>query len=153
MLFAMLGQIRMGYSNALTGPTAITETRANTIYEHQVLRGKPIPQRAGQELDKKAFSFFFDESFCDPQAEYSKLTAAHASGIALPFIFGNGGYLGKSYMVKTLNCTFQKSSTGGRVTRLEANIELLEVPGGLGGIFGAGIASLARAVKNPFAKR
>lgn len=153
MLFAHLGEIELGLSNVMTGPIADAETLANTINEHKVVRGKPVPQNGGEELDKRSFSFFFDESFCDPQAEYARLRAARSSRSVMPLVMGNGAYNGKNYQIKSVRITKQKTTPSGRIVRLDAAIELIEVPGSALSIGGVGLASVARALINPLIKR
>ncbi|MBO9421703.1 phage tail protein [Labrenzia sp. R4_2] len=151
--FAYLGDLQLGVSSVMTGPTGASETLENSFHEHKVLRGKPIPQEAGEKLDKRSFSFFFDESFCDPEAEYAKLKAMRSKRQAVPLIFGNGSYDGKKFWPKSVKITLQKTTESGRIVRLEASIELIEVPGGALSIGGSGAASLARAIINPLTKR
>lgn len=143
----------MGVSSVMTGPTGASETLENSGHVHKTLRGKPVLQVAGEELDKRSFSFFFDESFCDPEAEYAKLKAMRSNGEAWPLIFGNGSYNGKKYWPKSVKVTFQKTTENGRIVRLEASIKLIEVSGGSLSIGGVGVASLARAIINPLTKR
>lgn len=153
MLFAHLGDLQLGVSNVMSGPTASDEQLENTLHEHKVVRGKPIPQDGGEELDRRSFSFFFDECFCDPQVEYIKLLAVRSSRSALPLVFGNGAYLGKRYWVKSVAVSRKKTTESGRLVRLEASIDLIEVPGGALSIGGVGLASAARALINPFTRK
>ena len=152
-MFVFLGDIRLGVGNIMTGPTGSDEQLDNTIEEHAVVRGKPIPQDAGEELDRRSFEFFFDESFCDPQAEYYRLRAARSSRSAMPLVMGNGGYLGKSYAVQSLSVTHLKTTEGGSLVRLEATIDLIEAPAGAFSIGGVGIAAIGRALINPLIRR
>lgn len=152
-MFVFLGDFQLGTSNIMTGPTGSEEQLDNTIEEHAVVRGKPIPQDAGEELDRRSFSFFFDESFCDPQAEYYRLRAARSSRSAMPLVMANGGYLGKSYAVQSLSITHKKTTEGGSLVRLEANIDLIEAPTGAFSIGGVGIAAIGRALINPLIRR
>ncbi|WP_310620883.1 phage tail protein [Flexibacterium corallicola] len=152
-MFANLGPFKLGVSNVMQGPTAASETLSATINEHKVVRGKPVPQLGGQELDKRSFSFFFDESFCNPEAEYTKLKAAQALGTVMPLIFGFGGYGGKSYQIKSTQLTVKKTTEHGRVVRLEASISLVEVPNSVLSLLGSAVASTARALTNPLIKR
>ena len=158
-VFAWLGEIPLGSDNALTGPVSDSQSWGNSIHEHKVVRGKPVPQHAGEELDTRSLSFHFDESFCSPQAEYSRLRAARSSGSVMPFIAGNGSYDGKHYQIKSIGSEIKKVSRGGRIVRLEATIELIEVPGAafsigsIGGLVGSAVATAARAVLNPLIKR
>ena len=152
-MIAYLGDIKFGVSSILTGPVRADETLDNTINEHQVVRGKPVPQRAGEELDRRSFAFFFDETFCNPQAEYTKLLAARSSGSVLPLVMGNGTYLGKKYEIQSINIIHLKTREGGALVRLEADIYLLEVPGTALSIGGMGIATAISALLNPLTRR
>lgn len=153
-LFAYLGDVlQLGVSSIMAGPTASSEVLSNTLKEHKVVRGKPVPQEGGEELDKRSFSFFFDESFCDPQIEYAKLRAARSSRSVLPLVFGNGGYNGKKYWIKSIRIKHQKTTQSGRLVRLDATIQLIEVPSGAVSLGGIGPAGLSRAVTNPFTRR
>jgi len=152
-MFAYLGDIQLGVSSIMTGPAGSEEQLDNTIEEHAVVRGKPIPQDAGEELDRRSFSFFFDESFCNPQVEYYKLRAARSSRSVMPLVMGNGGYLGKSYAVQSLSITHLKTTEGGALVRLEANIDLIEAPAGAFSIGGVGIAAIGRALINPLIRK
>ena len=137
----------------MTGPSGSEETLGNTFNEHAVLRGKPVPQDGGEELDRRSFSFFFDESFCDPQIEYFRLRAARSSRSVYPLVMGSGLYLGKHYAVENVDITHLKTTEGGRLVRLEASIDLLEVPHGALSIVGTGIAAIGRALFNPLTRR
>lgn len=152
-MFAYLGDIQLGVSSVMTGPTGSEETLDNTFNEHAVVRGKPIPQDAGEELDRRSFDFFFDESFCNPQEEYFKLLSARSSRSAMALVMGNGSYLGKSYAVQSVTITHQKTTQSGQLVRLEASIELLEIPSGALSIGGIGVASIARALINPLIRK
>jgi hypothetical protein len=151
--FAYFGDLTLGVSSVMTGPTGASETLENSGHIHKTLRGKPVLQVAGEDLDKRSFSFFFDESFCEPEAEYEKLKTMRSNGEASSLIFGNGSYNGKKYWPKSVKITFQKTTEDGRIVRLEASIELWEVPGGSLSRGGVGVASLARAIINPLTKR
>jgi len=151
--FAMLGDIIMG-TDVMTGPTGSEEDLGNTINEHQVVRGKPVLQDAGEENDRRTFRFFFDETFCDVAAQYAKLLAARASREALPLVHGDGAYLGKRYVVERVRITHRKATASGAPVRIEGEIELIEAPGGsftLGGILG--VATAAIALINPLVRR
>ncbi|SDQ70391.1 phage tail protein [Pseudovibrio sp. Tun.PSC04-5.I4] len=153
MIFASLGDFQLGTSNVMTGPTAADETLVNDFHEHKVVRGKPVPQRGGEALDRRSFSFFFEESFCNPEAEYARLVASKISGAVMPFIPGSGGFLGKHYFIKQLKSTTQKTTESGRIVRIEASMELVEVPGSALSVGGLSIAGAAVALLNPLLKR
>lgn len=153
MLFATLGDIQLGHDGSLNSPTSLSESLSNTVHEHKVLRGKPIPQRGGEELDKLTFGFHFDESFCDPATEYRRLKAQRSSGIPMPLIFGDGSFDGKSYWITSLSPTVKKTTPDGRIVRFEANMSLIEVPTHSLTFVGSGIGDFARAILSPLIKR
>lgn len=130
-MWIWLGDIQLGIgtgSGALTGPTALSEEYANSFARHDVLRGKPVLQYIGQELDTRQFSFFFDEGFCDPAAQWSKLLAAYSARVALP-LTAAGPYDGRHFVVDRLGREVLKTTrSGGRVVRLESTLSLLEAP-------------------------
>ena len=68
MLLSYLGDIILGTfgsNDYLTGPTSDKLKHKNTWARHDVIRGKPVLQEIGQELDERTFGFFFDETFCN----------------------------------------------------------------------------------------
>jgi hypothetical protein len=153
MLFATLGEIQLGHDGSLNSPVSLSESLTNTVHEHKVLRGKPIPQRAGEELDKLTFGFHFDESFCDPATQYRRLKAQRSSGIPMSLIFGDGTYEGKSYWITALNPTIMKTTPNGRIVRFEATMNLIEVPTSSLTFVGSGIGDITRAFFSPLIKR
>ena len=153
MIFAWLGSIQLGGTSALTGPTAAEETLAGDHHEHKVVRGKPVPQLGGAALDRQSFSFFFDESFCAPEDEYARLVFAQTDGAVLPFTPASGGFRGKYYFIRQLKGVTHKTTEGGRVTRISATLELVEVPGSTLTSTVLGIATVAASALNPLVKR
>ncbi len=140
-MFAFLGSIAFGL-DPKTGPTALSEKLGNSFARHDVIRGKPVLQDIGRELDTIALSFFFDETFCDPEPEWEKLHACYRLKEALPFVFG-GTYDGRTFVIETLEKKVQKTSRSGRVVRVEAEMSLIEepVPDLLDALFGAAAGS------------
>lgn len=126
-MFAFLGNIRLG-TNALTGPNAVSDKLKAALPKLEPARGKPVLQDMGDDLDEKKMSFFFDETFCDPQTEYSKLEAAYLSRQALAYVGGDGLYRGKSYVIESLDTTTKKTTSEGRAVRIEVEIDMIEVP-------------------------
>lgn len=146
-MYAFLGDIQFGTGNAFEGPTADSETLTNSFVLHEVVRGKKPVQDAGQDNDRRSISFFFDETFCDVPANEAKLRAAHARRSALPLIMGHA-YAGKHYAVEKVRITKRKTTRNGVSVRIEGQLDLVEVSGGLTS-FGTAIASAAIAVLNP----
>ena len=145
-MFAWFGDIRFGVANVFEGPTSAEETLTNSFSTYDVVRGKKPVHDAGQDNDRRSFSFFFDETFCDVPAQEAKLRAAHASRSALPLVMGHV-YLGQSFAVEKVSIKHIKTGRSGRSVRIEGTIELIEAPGGAGGV--QALASAAIAVLNP----
>ncbi|QCI65626.1 phage tail protein [Phreatobacter stygius] len=127
MIFALLGDIRIG--NAVwTGPTSAKETSKATLPEHKVARGKPVVQDMGDELDTKALEFFFDETFCEPQAELARLEMAFAARMPLPFVGGDGAFDGIRWIIEEMDVQTLKTTPFGRPVRFRISLKMKEVP-------------------------
>ncbi|WP_299924179.1 phage tail protein [uncultured Pelagimonas sp.] len=154
MIALHFGTIPMG-SNTLTGPSGRSISRTNTFAQYDVTRGKLELHEIGEELDTQSFDFFFSEEFCDPQSELNKLELAFAMKTPFPLLFATGGFIGKRYVVESLEITVQKTNRAGRIVRVEASISLLEAPvASLLGLFSSITRALAPALsrsatKNP----
>lgn len=141
-----LGSIALGLgtgTGALTGPKALQEGYANSYARHDVIRGKPVLQAIGEELDTREFTFFFDETFCDPSAQWALLWTVYKTKTALPLVAG-GPFDGRFFVVEKLDRDILKTTrSGGRVVRLEATLSLLEapVPDPLGSALSAAVRS------------
>lgn len=128
MILSFLGSIVLGTSDYLTGPKSDKERFRNSWAKHDVIRGKPVVQEIGQELIEREFDFFFDETFCDPQAEWDRLYSAFMNKEPMPFISGLG-FDGTRYLVESLEKDVQKTTRrGGVPVRIEAHITLIEAP-------------------------
>lgn len=126
-MFAVFGGITLGLSH-LTGPTGQSDKYANSYAKHDVIRGKPVLQEIGQELDIRELNFFFDEVFCDPETEWAKLSGIYQLKQAQPFASGTS-FDGRRYVVETLTRDVRKTTRrGGAVVRLEASMTLVESP-------------------------
>lgn len=141
MIALHLGSIPMG-SNSLTGPTGHSITRTNTFAQYDVTRGKPVLHEIGEELDTQPFDFFFSEEFCNPQSELNKLELAFALKTPLPLMFTSGVFVGKRYVVESLEINVTKTNRSGGIVRVEATITLLEAP--VPSLFGL-LTSMAKA--------
>jgi|GEM_PF-614171 len=126
-VFAFLGDIPLG-EQALTGPTALSEDLSAELVQHDVAYGKKPVEDRGDNNTTRRIEFFFDESFCDVYAEFSKIKAAFSNRIPLPFVPGDGGYSGGRFLIQSLSVTPLKTRPGGAPTRYKIAVELVEVP-------------------------
>lgn len=126
-MFAMFGPVIMGL-DPLTMPTGLSETLGNTFAHHEVIRGKPVLQDIGRELDTRELNFFFDETFCDPEAQWAMLMACYLAKEALPLISGNA-FDGRRFVVESLSREVEKTTRrSGRIVRIEATMCIIEAP-------------------------
>ncbi|UXN07509.1 phage tail protein [Bartonella sp. HY761] len=131
MLLSYLGSIVLGSfgpNDYMTGPTSDKQTFQNSWARHDVIRGKPVLQAIGRELDERVFEFFFDETFCNPSVQWARLMAAYLMKTPMPFI-SQAGFAGMRYVVETLDCNNLKTTKrGGKVVRMECSMTLIEAP-------------------------
>lgn len=149
MIFALLGDIRIGDAT-WTGPTAAAEKRSAALVELQVARGKPVIQDMGDNNDTKTLTFFFDETFCDPDSELAKLNAAFASRRALAYVAGDGAFSGVRYIIKSISPETLRTTPYGRPVRIAVAVELLQagsvsLSGLLSAMARAGASAIGRA--------
>lgn len=127
MIFALLGSIRIGDA-VWTGPDAADEDRKAELVEHKVARGKPPVQDMGDDNDKKTLTFFFDETFCEPEAELAQLQAAFEMRMPLAYVGGDGSFRGVRWLVEELKVKTLKTTPYGRPVRMKVSLKMLECP-------------------------
>ena len=126
-MYAMFGPVILGI-NPLNMPTGLKETFGNSFAKHDVIRGKPVLQDIGRELDLRDFSFFFDETFCNVEAQWAMLYSCYLLKEALPLVLGNS-YDGRRFVIETLERDIKKTThRSGRMVRLEATMKIVEAP-------------------------
>ncbi|MEM8549132.1 MAG: phage tail protein [Pseudomonadota bacterium] len=146
-----LGTIPIG-TDIFTGPTGEGEAFEAPFPQHDVARGKPQIQDVGSDLDVRNMEFFFDEGFCDPQAERAKLFAAFLARTSLPLIRPGTPFSGTRYVIDRLSVKSLATTPSGRLVRCDAQMSLLEDPlpgfsfGGLSTSFGVGPVTVNAAV-------
>jgi len=126
-MFATLGPFTIGLS-PFTGPTKAHETSKATFAKLNVADGKPVLQDKGDELNTKKLSFFFDETFCDPGTELDNLESARAARTPMPYVSGDASYTGAQYLIEGIEVTLKKTTLSGAITRVEAELSLIEAP-------------------------
>lgn len=136
----------------LTGPVADTEVKSARLAQHSLVRGKPALQDLGNDAGTKQLRFFFDETFCDPEAELRKIELAFQGRVPLRLFFDLKGFEIGTYIIERLRIRRQKTTRRGRLVRVEIEVELIESAVPLGGLLGAA-AGVARAALNPGLRR
>lgn len=127
MAFALLGSIRIGDA-VWTGPDAADEERKAALVEHKVARGKLPVQDMGDDNDKKTLTFFFDETFCEPEAELAQLESAFEMRVPLAYVGGDGSFRGVRWLIEDLKVKTLKTTMSGRVVRMRVTLKMLECP-------------------------
>lgn len=113
-MYAQLGDIVF---EGLKGFSSFERTQGATLAEMPVIGGKPRLQRTGTPLDEITLSMRFNIAFCDPRAEFDKLSSARLDGTVLPLLSGGGRLFG-DFVIADL-----KESR----TELDANGEPLDI--------------------------
>lgn len=121
-MFALLGEIQF---ELITHFDGLEINRATKYARHEVLGGKPILQRTGDDLDELTIELAFHDYYCDPEAELKRLDAARLAGKAMPLIWGHGVVEGQ-FVIEKIRITQQSATQYGKVTSLSASVSLLE---------------------------
>ena len=121
-MFAQLGNIQF---NLITYFNGIEETQKHNYAVHQTIESKPKLQYIGDELDEMTIKLNFRSSFCTPETEIKKIKDAAKFHEEMPFILGNGRYLGK-YVIEEITSTTQQTDKSGNLISIEAELKLKE---------------------------
>lgn len=136
----------------LTGATSDAETKSARLARHKLLRGRPVLQDLGNDAGTKQLKFFFDETFCDTEAELRKITLAFEARVPMRLFFDLQGFEVGVYLIERLRIERKKTTPRGRLTRAEIEVDLIENKLQIGGAVGAAVGTVRSAV-NPFLRR
>jgi phage protein U len=143
-MYAQLGSIIF---EGRKGFASFTSTKEANFAEHALIEGKPRLQRIGDNLENASISVLLDVSFCNPQSEFDALESARNAGEVLPFIMGDGRFVG-SFVIKNLSLTHARHSATGEMLQAEVSITLLEFASG-GSAVTRATSAIAAAFANP----
>ena len=90
-MYAQLGDIRF---EGLKGFNSWERTQGADLAEMQRIGGKPRLQRTSTPLDTIRLTIRLNILFCNPRAEFDRLSQACADGQVLPLITGRGRLVG-----------------------------------------------------------
>jgi phage protein U len=150
-MLGLLGTSVIGV-DPLTGPTRDSEDVSARFARHDLVRGPASLQDLGNEAAQRQLRFFFDETFCEPEAELQNLRRAFEGRSRLRLLLDQNGFKSGVYLIERMRIERQKMSATGRMTRVDIEVELLETSSSLGAIL-EGAASLVRALNNPSLRR
>ena len=102
----------------LTGPKSDTEEKTARFARHDLVRGKPAIQDLGNDAGTKTLNFFFDEIFCNPEAELRKIDLAFQGRVPMQLFFDLTGFEVGNFLIERLRIERKKTSASGRLTRV-----------------------------------
>jgi len=121
-MFAQLGNIQFDLITYFEG---IEESQKYSYAEHQTIESKPKLQYIGDELDEITIKLNFHLSFCTPETELKNLKSAAKLHNEMPFILGNGKYIGR-FVIEEITSTTEQTDKSGNLISIGAEIKLKE---------------------------
>lgn len=122
-MFYQLSNIRF---EGIISPSALSKTKSAVYAEHALIEGKPVLQRLGDGLDTVDLSIHFHSRFCNPEQELDRLYALQAISDGLPFLTGEGRYLGL-YVITDIGKTIEQAGVGGHIISVRVDVKLKEL--------------------------
>lgn len=150
-MLGLFGNFVIGHDH-LTGPVGDSQDMAARFARHETVRGTPILQDLGNDNGTRQLRFFFDETFCNPEAEARRFEQAFKARTPMRLFFDVVGFEIGSFLIERIRKVTRKTAPSGRVTRIEIEVELIESASSIGGLLGAAVG-LARAILNPLVQR
>lgn len=140
--YLQLGTVRL---DLITHVEAFAGQAGYAYAEHAIIEGKSRLQWTGDELQSRSLSCQLHARYCDPQAEYRKLTAAAERHEALQLFFAAGIFEG-TYVITNISRVVEHTDPRGRPYALTLDISLKEyvaprVIAGSGGNFWGGLGA------------
>ena len=121
-MFAALGEIQF---EVVGSPEAYESAGTYDFAEQKVIESKPQLQWVGDDLERLKFELMWHASFTNPAAQLALLRATAAEHLALPLVFGNGGFRG-FFVIESINVKSQQLSAGGAPIAIRVALALKE---------------------------
>jgi phage protein U len=121
-LFAVLGDIQF---EVVGSPEAYESAGTYDFAEQKVVESKPQLQWVGDDLERLKFELMWHASFTNPAAQLARLRATAAEHLALPLVFGNGGFRG-FFVIESISVKSQQLSAGGAPIAIRVALALKE---------------------------
>jgi phage protein U len=121
-VFAVLGEIQF---EVVGSPEGYESSGAYDFSEQRVIESKPRLQWVGDQLDRLNFDLMWHASFTNPAAQLALLRATAAQHLALPLVFGDGGFRG-FFVVESIAVKSQQLSAGGAPIAIRVALALKE---------------------------
>lgn len=121
-MLATLGNIIFEPPNSFM---ALIRDHEISYAEHALIGRKPRLQRTGSGLQKYQFQMKLRPEFGSPEGAMVQIDAAKEASKVLPFVLGNGRYLG-NFVIKRSEQTFLKTFADGAILEAMITVELIE---------------------------
>ncbi|MGA9725302.1 MAG: phage tail protein [Candidatus Binatus sp.] len=118
----MLGDIQF---EVVGSPEGYESAAAYDFAEQRVIESKPRMQWVGDDLEKLSFELMWHSSFTNPAAQLALLRATAAQHLALPLVFGNGGFRG-FFVIESIKMKSQQLSADGAPIAIRVALALKE---------------------------
>jgi len=121
-LFAVLGDIQF---EVVGSPEGYESAAAYDFAEQRVIESKPLLQWVGDDLERLSFELMWHLSFTNPAAQLALMRATAAQHLALPLVFGNGGFRG-FFVIESIKMKSQQLSANGTPIAIRVALALKE---------------------------
>jgi phage protein U len=121
-MYAQLGSIVF---EGFLGPVSKSTAIESNLAEHPLIDGKPRLQRVGDNLQEISLTLNLHISFSNPEGVINALEQARASATVMPFIQGNGAFLG-TFVVKSIRTEDKKTNAFGDIVSTSVDVTLIE---------------------------
>lgn len=121
-MYAQLGNIKF---EGLRGFTGQRRDREITFAELPLLDGKARLQRTGSALETLGLELLLHIGFTDPVADLAELAELAENGEVLPFVVGDGSFIG-NYVITKLADTINETNRLGVPTSITVSVEIKE---------------------------
>ncbi len=121
-MFAALGDIQF---EVVGSPEGYESAGAYDFAEQRVIESKPRLQWVGDDLERLKFDLMWHSSFTNPAVQLALLRATAAQHLAVPLVFGNGGFRG-FFVIESIKMKSQQLSAGGAPIAIRVALALKE---------------------------
>lgn len=121
-MFAQLGDIRFESLVSYSGFSKDSQTK---LAKHEVLSGRPILQKLGEQSGQIALTIKLHSRFCVPEDEITRLQRARKDASVLPFVRGNGEVIGR-YVVEKISERESQTDGSGNIIFTTLEVSLVE---------------------------
>ncbi len=121
-MFAVLGDIEF---EVVGSPESYESADGYDFPEQRVIESKPRLQWVGDELERLNFELMWHASFTNPATQLALLRATAATHLALPLVFGDGGFRG-FFVIESIKVKSQQLSAGGAPIAIRVALALKE---------------------------